>query len=403
MSHLRKKTIDDIDFGGHKVMVRVDFNVPLENGIIADDRRIRATLPTIRKIVSGGGIPIIMSHLDRPGGKYVPELSLRPIAKRLEELLGRPVTFIPDDLSEAAINVRDHGMQGDVFLLENTRFYSGEEKNDPEFAKTLAGHADIFINDAFGTAHRAHASTVGITKYMGVSAMGYLVKKELDVLIGLLEKPKRPYIAIIGGAKVSSKISLLNTLMEKCDKIMVGGAMASTFFGSLGISQGNGPIETDKFEIAREILEKTESVEPYKGHLLLPIDQVVTNELSKKGTRDVYPYDQVPEDVMVVDIGPDSVARFKKELNSAQTIMMNGPVGVFEIDKFAVGTRELLKKIAERVSEGVTGVIGGGDSAAATARFGLSEQMTHISTGGGASLKLLEGSSLPAVEALSDR
>ncbi len=403
MSHLRKKTIDDIDFSGHRVMVRVDFNVPLENGQITDDRRIRESLPTIRKIVSGGGIPIIMSHLGRPGGEYVQELSLKPIAKRLEELLGRPVTFIPDDLSETAINLRDHGLPGDVFLLENTRFYPGETKNDPEFAKFIAGHADIFINDAFGTSHRAHGSTVGITKYMKISAMGYLMKKELDIMVGLLEEPKRPYFAIIGGSKVSSKINLLNALLDRCDKIMVGGAMASTFFGSLGISQGCGPIETNKFDIARQILEKTESVEPFKGNLLLPIDQIATNEISEKGTRTVYPYDQVPEDVMVADIGPDSVARFRQELESANTIVMNGPVGVFEIEQFAVGTRELLKKIAERVSQGAVGILGGGDSAAAAAKFGLADQMTHISTGGGASMTLLEGSDLPAVEALSDR
>lgn len=404
MSHLKKKTIDDIDFAGHKVMVRVDFNVPMKDGEIVDDRRIRASLPTLRKIIAGGGIPIIMSHLDRPGGKVVPELSLRPVAKRLEELLGRPVTFIPDELSKAAINVRDHGMQGDVFLLENTRFYPGEKENDPEFSKVLAGHADIFINDAFGTAHRAHASTVGITKYMKVSAMGYLVKRELDVLVGLLlEKPKRPYIAIIGGVKVSSKISLLNSMMDKCDKILVGGAMASTFFGSLGISQGSGPVEEDKYDVARQILEKTESVEPYKGHMLLPIDQVVTDEISENGKREVYPYDQVPQDVMVADIGPDSIARFKKELDAAQTIVMNGPVGVFEIEQFAIGTKELLKKIAERVSKGAVGVIGGGDTAAAVKKFNLADQMTHISTGGGASMTLLEGSTLPAVEALSDK
>jgi 3-phosphoglycerate kinase len=403
MSHLRKKTIDDIDFAGHRVMVRVDFNVPMENGAITDDRRIREALPTIRKIVSGGGIPIIMSHLGRPDGKYNPDFSLRPIAKRLEELLGRPVTFIADELSQDAINAREHALQGDIFLLENTRFYPGEETNDPEFSKFIAGHADIFVNDAFGTAHRKHASTVGITNYMKVSVMGYLVKKEMDILVGLLEEPKRPYLAIIGGSKVSSKLPLLNSMMDKCDKILVGGAMASTFFGSLGISQGCGPVEKDKFDTARAILEKTESVEPYRGHMLLPIDQVVTNEISPSGFTKIYPYDQVPEDVMVADIGPDSIARFKTELDTAQTIVMNGPVGVFELEQFATGTRELLKKIGERVSQGAVGILGGGDSAAAAAKFGLEDQMTHISTGGGASLKLLEGSKLPAIEALSDR
>jgi len=403
MSHLRKKTIDDIDFAGHKVLVRVDFNVPIENGVIGDDHRIRAALPTLRKIIAGGGIPIILSHLGRPKGKFVPELSLRPVAKRLEELLGKPVTFIPDTIGENAIKIRDHGMQGDIFLLENTRFHIEEEQNDPDFSRELAGHADIFINDAFGTAHRAHASTVGVTKYMHVSAMGYLVKREMDILVGLLEEPKRPYVAVIGGAKVSSKLPLLKSLLERCDKVIVGGAMASTFLGSLGISQGCGLIEKDRFDTARDILELTDSVELYEGHLLLPIDQLCTDEISANGITKVFSYDQVPDDLKVIDIGPDSIARFKDELDKAETIVMNGPMGIFEIEKFATGTREILKKIAERVSKGAVGIIGGGDSAAAAVKYNLADQMTHISTGGGASLKLLEGASLPGVDALTNR
>ncbi len=403
MSHLRKKTIDDLNFEGKKVLVRVDYNVPLSDGVIEDDHRIRMTLPTIKKILSGGGIPILMSHLGRPKGKFDPSLSLAPVAKRLEELIGKPVTFISDIVGEEAMSIRDHAVKGDIFLLGNLRFNKGEETNDPKFSRQLAGHSDIFINDAFGTSHRTHASTVGVTEFVKVSAMGYLMKRELDILIGLLEEPRRPFIAIIGGKKVSSKIPLLKSLMDKCDRIIVGGAMASTFFGSLGISQGYGFVESGSFDIAREILEKTESVEPYAGKLLLPIDQRVAAELTETCPTKVYPYDQVPLDVEVGDIGPDSIARFKEELDTAMTIIINGPVGVFEIEQFSRGTREILKKIAERVDKGAKGIIGGGDSAAAAAKFGLEDRMTHISTGGGASLKLLEGTTLPAVDALTDR
>lgn len=403
MSFLTKLSIDDLDLSGHKVVVRVDYNVPIDKGIIQDDRRIRETLPTIRKILNSGGIPILMSHLGRPEGKFDFSFTLSPIAKRLEELIGRPVTFVPDCIGDVARKVRENAKPGDIILLENLRFHPEEEENDENFARELAGNADIYIDDAFGTSHRAHASMVGITKFVKYSAMGYLLKKEIDMLGGVIANPKQPFVAVIGGRKVSSKIAVIENLLDKCDRILIGGSMAWTFFASIGIKMGTSVIEYDRLDIARRTLEKAEAHAGLGGKIFLPIDTVVTDQINENGIRRVVDYEHVPEDMFAVDIGPDTTARFKKELENAETIIMNGPVGVFEVDQFSIGTHEVLKSIAERVDKGAIGVIGGGESAAAVQKFGLADRMSHLSTGGGASLALLEGKPLPAVEALSEK
>ena len=398
-----KLTIDDVDIFGQKVMVRVDYNVPIENGIIQDDRRIRASLPTIRKILSENGIPILISHLGRPNGKRNDSLSLAPIAGKLSELLGKPVTFVRDCIGDEARTARKRAIPGDIFLLENLRFHIEEEENDDDFARELLGEVKIYVNDAFGTCHRVHASVVAITKYAEYDVAGYLLNKELEMLLRLIENPKRPFTSIVGGAKVSSKIGIIENMLDKCDRILIGGGMAWTFFSSLGIDQGQSLVETDRLDVARRILEKAEAHFGLGGRIFLPIDTIVTDDITGNGIRKVVPYDHVPHGLEAVDIGPDTVSRYKEEISNSNTIVMNGPLGVFEVDKFSIGTREVLKSIAERVDQGGIGIIGGGETAAAAAKYGLADRMTHISTGGGASLKLLEGKSLPGVDALRDR
>ncbi|RKZ30281.1 phosphoglycerate kinase [bacterium] len=403
MSYMNKISIDDLELAGKQVLVRVDYNVPISDGQIKDDRRIRATLPTIRKLLEAGAIPVLMSHLGRPDGKRDVSLSLEPVAKKLGELIGRPVTFVSDCIGEEARIARERATKGDILLLENLRFHKGEKENDEAFSKELAGDAEIYINDAFGTSHRAHASMVGVTRFVKTAAAGYLLKRELDMLVGLLENPQRPYIAVIGGSKVSSKIGILENLLEKCDRVLIGGSMACTFLTSLGIPQGESLVEHNSLDVARQILEKAEEFDVPGGKVFLPIDEVVTDQINDNGIKRVEAYDQIPSNLKAVDIGPDTVARYRTELETAGTIIMNGPMGVFEINKFAEGTREILKVLAARVENGATAVLGGGDSAAAAAKFGFQDRMTHISTGGGASLKLLEGSPLPGVEALTDK
>ncbi len=404
MSYLSKLTIDDLeDIRGKQILTRVDYNVPLDGDEIHDDRRIRATLPTIRKILEEGGIPVLMSHLGRPGGKYNKSLSLEPVAKRLGELIGRPVTFLADCIGDEAHKRREQAVEGDVLLLENLRFHPGEEDNDETFSRKLADNAEIYINDAFGTSHRAHASMVGVTRFTKIAAAGYLLKREIEMLAGLLERPEHPFVAIIGGVKVSTKIGVLENLMAKCDRILIGGSMACTFLASLGIPQGQSLIEEDRLDIARHILEKAESGAELSGKILLPIDETVTDNISEDGLKRVVEYDQVPSNMIAVDIGPDTVTRYRKEIENAKTIIMNGPMGVFEIDKFSEGTREILKSISTAVDNDAIAVIGGGDSASAARKFGFEDRVTHISTGGGASLKLLEGAPLPGVEALTNK
>ncbi len=403
MSYKTKLTIDELDFRGKKVLVRVDYNVPFEGDTIRDDKRIRETLPTLRKILDGGGAVILISHCGRPEGERNLEFTLRPCAVRLEELLGRKVKFVGDCIGEEARKVRAAMTAGDVVLLENLRFYPGEEANDPEFAKKLAGDADIYVNDAFGTTHRKHASMVAVTGFVPLAAAGYLVLHEMNMLAGLVENPLRPFVAIIGGVKVSTKIGMVNYLLDSCDEILIGGAMACTFFESLGIKSGASLCEHDQIDVARRILEKSGSLEQNSGKLLLPIDAIVTDRIAPEGKRQVASFDGVPDDMVIADIGPDTVTRFKKQLENAQTIIMNGPLGVYEIDKFSHGTREIFKALAERHENGATVVLGGGDTASAAKKFGIENRVTHVSTGGGASLKVLEGKPLPAIEALTER
>ena len=399
----RKLTIDDLDIRDKQVLVRVDYNVPLHNGVIEDDNRIRATLPTLRKVLDDGGILVLISHCGRPNGRVDPSLSLAPVAKRLGELLGKHIKFVPDCVGEKAREARSKATRGDILLMENLRFHAEETDNDEDFARQLAEGADIYINEAFSTSHRAHASTVTITKFIEQAAAGYLLLHEIEIFENVLNNPNRPFVSIIGGIKVSTKIGVIENLLGVCDEILIGGAMACTFFESLGIMAGSSLCEHDQMDTARRILEKAGATEPKTGQLLLPLDAIVTDKISPDGKRVIASFDSIPEGMTVVDIGPDTIARFRKQIENAQTIIMNGPLGVFEIEQFSHGTREIFKMLVERAESGANVVIGGGDSAYAARKYGFDTHMTHVSTGGGASLKFLEGKPLPAVEALTEK
>ncbi len=397
---MKKLTIDEVQLKDKRVLVRVDFNVPLdENGNITNDMRIKASLPTIKKIIEEGGKAILMSHLGRPKGKPDPKLSLKPAAKRLSELLGKEVKFAADCLGEETKAIVNSLKPGDVLLLENLRFYEGETKNDPGFAKQLAEYGDVYINDAFGTAHRAHASTEGVTHFIDICAAGYLMKKELDYLGSALANPKRPYCAILGGAKISGKIDVINNLIDKVDVLLIGGGMAFTFFKAQGKEIGKSLLEEEKLELAKQLLDK---IEKSDLKFLLPVDVVAANEFSNDSPFTVVSADNIPSDKMGLDIGPETVKLFKEELLKSKTIVWNGPMGVFEMDNFAKGTFEIAKALAEATENGAVTVIGGGDSAAAVSKAGLEDKVSHVSTGGGASLEFLEGKTLPGVVALND-
>ncbi len=395
---LDKKSIGDIDVKGKKVIVRCDFNVPMKDGKITDDRRIVAALDTVRHLLDNGAKVILMSHLGRPDKKYEPQFSMKPIAVRLSELLGHNVELAEDEtvVGDNARRLSETMKEGDVILLENVRFVKGETKNDLKFAKELASLADIYINDAFGTAHRAHSSTAGIAEFLP-SAMGYLIEKEVSVMGKALENPDRPFVAILGGAKVSDKISVIENLLDKVDSLIIGGAMAFTFEKALGKQVGISKVEEDKVEVARDILEKAKAK---NVHLVLPVDYHVTTEFSEETASFVTEDDNVPEGYMGLDIGEKTTAEFEKVLSAAKTVIWNGPMGVFEMDKYAKGTKavaEILSKI-----DAVT-IVGGGDSAAAVEKLGYADSITHISTGGGASLEFLEGKILPGIDAISNR
>ncbi len=395
---LDKKSIGDIDVKGKKVIVRCDFNVPMKDGKITDDRRIVAALDTVRHLLDNGAKVILMSHLGRPDKKYEPQFSMKPIAVRLSELLGHNVELAEDEtvVGDNARRLSETMKEGDVILLENVRFVKGETKNDLKFAKELASLADIYINDAFGTAHRAHSSTAGIAEFLP-SAMGYLIEKEVSVMGKALENPDRPFVAILGGAKVSDKISVIENLLDKVDSLIIGGAMAFTFEKALGKQVGISKVEEDKVEVARDILEKAKAK---NVHLVLPVDYHVTTEFSEETASFVTEDDNVPEGYMGLDIGEKTTAEFEKVLSTAKTVIWNGPMGVFEMDKYAKGTKavaEILSKI-----DAVT-IVGGGDSAAAVEKLGYADSITHISTGGGASLEFLEGKILPGIDAISNR
>ena len=398
---MAKLTIDDLEFKGKNVLVRVDFNVPLdENQRVADDFRIRAALPTIQKIISDGGRAILCSHLGRPKGQRIPEMSLKPVAERLGELLGQPVKFADDCIGTAVLEMKRSLKDGEVLLLENLRFHAGETKNDPEFARALAEACDLYVNDAFGTAHRAHASTVGVTQYFSQCAAGYLMEKELNYLGKALENPDRPFVTILGGAKISGKIDVINNLMNKADVLLLGGGMIFTFFKAQGKEIGKSLLEEDRIEMAREILKQAESG---KCRLILPRDVLVADKFEADARTRVVEVDRIPADWLGVDIGTATIEEFKNILKDARTVVWNGPMGVFEIPAFAGGTEAIARYLAEMTDRGVTTIVGGGDTAAAVKKFALSDRMSHVSTGGGASLEFLEGKELPGVAALTDK
>lgn len=397
---MAKLTIDKLDLKGKKVLVRCDFNVPLdENQNITDDRRIQASLPTIKKVLDEGGSLILCSHLGRPKGQVKDEMRLTPVAKRLQELLGRTVTMAPDCIGDEVAKMKADLKAGDVLLLENLRFYKEETANDADFAKKVAEGADLFINDAFGTAHRAHASTEGVTKYFDQCAAGYLIEKELQYLGQAVANPVRPMVAILGGAKISGKIDVIKNLFEKVDTLIIGGGMAYTFFKSQGYEIGDSLLEEDKIELAGEILKEAEAK---NVRLLLPQDVVCADAFANDANTKTVSVKEIPQGFMGLDIGPETRQLFAEEVKKSKTIIWNGPVGVFEMENFAKGTRSLAEAIAASTADGAVSVIGGGDSAAAISQFGMDSQFTHISTGGGASLEFLEGKVLPGIDALTE-
>ena len=395
---MNKKTIKDIDLKGKKVFVRCDFNVPLdENGNITDNRRIVGALDTIKYLLDQNCKIILCSHLGRPKGEVKPEFSLAPVAKELSKLLGKEVKLAKDVIGESAKELTSNMKDGDVVLLENVRFDPREEKNDPEFSKELASMAEVFVNDAFGTAHRAHSSTAGIAEYLP-AVSGFLIEKELKFLGSALENPERPFVAILGGKKVSDKIGVINSLLEKVDTLMIGGAMAYTFFKAQGYNVGNSICELDKLDLAKELMEKAEK----KGvKLMLPIDTKLGKEFDPNTETKTVSWTEIPDGWEGFDIGEKTIELYKNELKNAKTVIWNGPVGLFEFDTFAIGTNEIAKTLSEMTD--CTTIIGGGDSAAAVEKAGLAEKFTHISTGGGASLEFLEGKKLPGIECLMNK
>ena len=396
---MNKLTIRDLDAAGKRVFVRVDFNVPLEDGKITDDSRIVAALPTIKALLAQGAVVILASHLGRPDGKVLDSMRLRPVAERLSQLLKMPVPVTGDALGAGTEDAIKRLKPGEVILLENLRFHAEEEKNDPEFAKALASYADVYVNDAFGTAHRAHASTEGIARLLP-SYAGLLMEKEIEFLGKLMENPERPFAAIIGGAKVSGKIQVLRNLVDKVDVLVIGGGMANTFLLAQGKSVGKSLAEPDRIEDAKAIMA---SAERHGTKIVLPTDVVVAKEVTRGSEYKTLPADKVPASWNIVDIGKASLEAMRKALEPARTVFWNGPLGVFEIPTFAVGTREIARFLAGRAQAGATVVVGGGDSVAAVEQQGLADKMTHISTGGGASLEFLEGKELPGVAVLQDR
>ena len=396
---MNKLTIRDLDAAGKRVFVRVDFNVPLEDGKITDDSRIVAALPTIKALLAQGAVVILASHLGRPDGKVLDSMRLRPVAERLSQLLKMPVPVTGDALGAGTEDAIKRLKPGEVILLENLRFHAEEEKNDPEFAKALASYADVYVNDAFGTAHRAHASTEGIARLLP-SYAGLLMEKEIEFLGKLMENPERPFAAIIGGAKVSGKIQVLRNLVDKVDVLVIGGGMANTFLLAQGKSVGKSLAEPDRIEDAKAIMA---SAEKHGTKIVLPTDVVVAKEVTRGSEYKTLPADKVPASWNIVDIGKASLEAMRKALEPARTVFWNGPLGVFEIPTFAVGTREIARFLAGRAQAGATVVVGGGDSVAAVEQQGLADKMTHISTGGGASLEFLEGKELPGVAVLQDR
>ena len=397
---MTKLTIDKLSLKNKKVLIRCDFNVPLDENLnITDDRRIVASLPTIKNVLAEGGAVILCSHLGRPKGQVKEEMCLKPVALKLQELLGIKVIMAKDCIGNEVLTLKKNLKAGEVLLLENLRFHKEEEANDPAFAKQLAEGADLFINDAFGTAHRAHASTEGVTHYFDQCAAGYLIEKELKFLGQAIESPKRPLLAILGGAKISGKIDVIENLLNKVDSLAIGGGMAYTFFKSMGYEIGASLLEEDKIELAGQILEKAKAK---KVKFLLPVDVKVAKEFDNNAEAKFVDVKHIPPDFIGMDIGPETIKQFEDEVLKAKTIVWNGPVGVFEMSNFLQGTKALAKAIAKATNQGAVSVIGGGDSAAAINKFDMDDQFSHISTGGGASLEFLEGKILPGIAALSE-
>lgn len=393
-----KLTIDDLKLASRRMLVRVDFNVPLDDGKVADDTRIRAALPTLEKILNSGGSAVLMSHLGRPKGAANPKYSLSPVVARLSELLGKPVQFAPDCIGQEAERRAGSLSAGQALLLENLRFHPEEEANDAQFAAALARLGNGYVNDAFGAAHRAHASTFALPRLFKDAASGYLMERELKYLGQALNHPRHPFVAILGGAKISGKIDVLTKLLERVDRLLVGGGMAFTFLSARGLEVGRSLVEADRLELASNLLKSDRS-----GKIVLPVDCVVAKDIEKATACKVVTIDRIPPDSMGLDIGPATVDLFCAALDGSRTILWNGPMGVFEKEAFASGTLELARAVANATDKGATSIIGGGDSVAAVMQTGTSHRMSHISTGGGASLEFLEGKELPGVAALADR
>lgn len=396
---MQRRTLKNIQVAGRRVLVRVDFNAPLDEQLrLADDTRLRASLPTLNHLLGQGASLVLMSHLGRPKGEKAPQFSLKPVAERLGELLGRPVQLAPDcvgkEVEELARNLRP----GQVLLLENLRFHAGEEANDPEFARQLASLGEVYVNDAFGTAHRAHASTEGVARHLPVAASGLLMEKEIQYLRDAVQQPRRPLVAILGGAKVSGKIELIENLLNRVDTLLIGGGMAYTFFKAMGLEIGNSLLEAERVEVARQVLD---SVQGRGVELLLPVDCLVADRFAADARTQVVARAAIPPGWQGLDIGPQTCRLFSEQVENAGTVVWNGPLGVCELEPFAEGTRQVAKALAQATRQrGTISIIGGGDTAAAIAQLGLSEQMSHISTGGGASLECLSGLVLPGVAVL---
>jgi phosphoglycerate kinase len=398
---VRKKTVRDLgekELRGKRVLMRADLNVPLdENREITDDTRIRAAIPTLRYLLDHGARPIVLSHLGRPKGKPTPKYSLQPVATRLAELMGVKVTFVESTDTDEAMKAANELPPGEILVLENTRFLGGEETNDPRLARALAELGDCFVNDAFGAAHRAHASTVGVAQHLRPAVAGLLMERELDYLGNALSDPKRPFVAILGGAKISGKIDVVEQLLPRVDALLVGGAMACTFYRAMGLETGRSLVEDDRVEMARGLLERAGT------KMILPHDAVVATALDDKSSAHAVPRDGIKPYEAIFDIGPRTAESYSRAIASAKTVIWNGPMGVFETPPFDKGTMAIAEAMAATTAQGATTIVGGGDSAAAVARAGLAEKMSHVSTGGGASLEFLEGKKLPGVEALDDR